>query len=305
MPKLPYFVFSSQQDLISHLEQSLKAQTNTVQQLLQNVQNIAKGEQKLTEALSWAQGRIAEAQTRLTEVINISADMTDSEKCKKLIAGGQFQQTAQAMQQAAKEAYGIMNDLNFGLTTRILDTQEATAASRDRTEAQLREFTSQQRETNDALKQANDQIQQKKQEIARLNTEHQSALARIEKTNADQIQNLTAEIEREKQSLAGLTEDKGTLPGNLKNVEAQLVSLQEKVRSLEATNTELRAQCDSQKQTMEAQQAMIDEQKHSLKTVQDAPNRLQTQTQGRSWTQTAAPVVGAAIGMIAVKAIGG
>ncbi|MDR1173372.1 MAG: hypothetical protein LBK24_01095, partial [Puniceicoccales bacterium] len=77
-------VFTSQQDLIHNLEQRMQMQTQVVQTILSNVQSIANGEQKLTEALSWAQGQISEAQSKLSEVISKSADMTDPAKCKEL-----------------------------------------------------------------------------------------------------------------------------------------------------------------------------------------------------------------------------
>ncbi|MDR2432771.1 MAG: hypothetical protein LBD34_03395 [Puniceicoccales bacterium] len=297
--------FSSQKEMISNLEQSLKTQTDTVQQILQNVQNIAKGEQKLTEALDWAQNQVREIQAKLTEVISVSGDIVDSETCKKLIESGNFKKTAQAMHDTAQEVYAMMNSLNSELTKRILDAQKAIADSRAQTEVRLRGLTSQQQKTSDALKQANDQIQKKEQEIKFLRTKYESELKQINATNVVKTQALAAEIEKEKQSLAALTKEKGALSENLKNVEAQLVSLGEKVHSLEVTNTELQTQCESQKQTIESQKETIDNQRQSLETVQDALNRLQAQTQGGGWGQTLTTFAGGLLGVVAVKAMVG
>ncbi|MDR0742198.1 MAG: hypothetical protein LBE98_01920 [Puniceicoccales bacterium] len=289
-------VFASQQSLIHNLEQRLQEQTATVQEILQNVQTIAKGEQKLTDALSWAQGQISAAQAKLTAVIDISADMTDPAKCKQLIESGEFEQKAQEMQRAAQEAYNIMNELNSGLTTRILEAQSAIAASRQQAEAQLRTLTSQQQETSHTLEQANTQIRQKEQEIARLDAEHQTALANIEAIDTERIQTLTAEIEREKQSLTALTQEKGSLAENLQTVQAQCTELQGKVHSLASSNEALQTQCRLQEQTLGEQQRTIDSQRSNLAELREVHDRLQTQIQSASWWRTAASFAG---GMVA------
>ncbi|MDR1528310.1 MAG: hypothetical protein LBS22_01855 [Puniceicoccales bacterium] len=296
-------VFTSQQDLIHNLEQSLKTQTATVQRILQNVQDIARGEQKLTDALSWAQSRIAAAQTQLATVINMSTDMTDPVKCKELIENGQFAEKARAMQQAAQEAYNIMNELNSGLTTKILDAQNAIATSRQQAEAQLKALTSQQQATSHSLAQANAQIQQKELQIKHLQTEHQRALAQMGTTNKTKIQALEASIKKEKQSLTTLTKEKGSLAKRLQAVETQLTELQGKVQSLASSNEALQTQCRRQEQTIAEQRETIDSQRQALVTAQENLNRLQTQVQSTGWLQTVATVAGTMAGTMAAGAI--
>jgi chromosome segregation protein len=294
-------VFTSQQTLIQNLEQRLATQTNAVKQILQNVQNIAKGEQKLTEALGWAHGQITAAQTKLTAVIGISTNLTDPAKCKDLIESGQFQQTAQEMQKAAQEAYNLMNELNSGLTSRILDAQSEIAKSRLAAENKLGELTSLQQETSHSLEQANEQIRQKEQEIERLNAEHKAASAQ----GSEKIQALTVEIAKEKQSLEALTHEKGTLTENLQKVEGQLSELRERVQSLTTSNTTLQIQCQSQEQLIAEQRETIENQRQSIATNQEALNNLQSQmTQGKSvnWLQTAANVAAIA-GTLAFRSL--
>ncbi|MDR0693127.1 MAG: hypothetical protein LBF49_00950 [Puniceicoccales bacterium] len=293
-------VFTSQQELIQGLQQRLESQTATVREILQNVQNIANGEQKLTEALNWAQGRIAEAQAKLTAVIDISADITDPEKCRQLIENGQFAQKAQAMQQAAQNAYNKMNELNAGLTTRIIEAQRAIAVSRKRAEDQLGVLMSQQRETSHKLEQANGQIKQKEQEIARLKEKQQTE----SKHNAGRIQALEAEITREKQSLETLTLEKGTLEQNLEKTEVQLGTLQGDLHSLALTNETLRIQCQMQEQTMEEQRETIESQRQSLAALNDNLHSLQGQLrQGPGIWRTFVTAAGLAVGAVATKAI--
>jgi chromosome segregation ATPase len=294
-------VFTSHQELIQNLQLSLEVQTKTVNQILQNVHSIANGEQKLTDALGWAQGRIAEAQAKLTAVINISAEVTDREKCKELIENGEFAQKAQVMHQAAQEAHQLMNELSTGLTTRILEAQQAIAANRKQAEVQLRTLTSQQQKTKHDLRNANAQIKKRQQEIARLDAEHEAALKRVGKTNTAQIQTLEAEIAREKQSLDALAKEKGSLARNLQRARRTCRELQEKVNSLSLSNDTLQKQCQMQEQTLKEQQETIESQRQSLETVQTSLEHLQLQAQSSGWLQTAAAVVGGALGMALLR----
>lgn len=253
----------SQEQAIENLRQQFEKQVETTNAILRNVNDIANGEQELTDALKWAQEQIAKGQRLLSDIATLSVDMTDSAKISQMITDGSLINKAKQIQAKTQEATQILSELSTGLSERIISAQTKISQSREAAKEKVKLLQKEIDKAKATIQEQARELDQKKLEIAEKEKEIAKEKERFQglHSKAKETVGQAKEIFAEK--------DKTIAAQNTKNEE-----LNEELRKIDAEKSKLDGQLTEMENRLKEQSRLLAELTNSHEQLVEAHAKI-------------------------------
>lgn len=249
----------SQEKAIENLRQQLEAQQKTTSDIIEHINEIRNGEKELTEALKFAQERIAAGQKLLSDIAILSANMTDSTKLSQMIKNGTLVKNAEQIQAKTQEVTKILSELSTGLSDKIISAQTNISQSRKAAAEEVKRLQQQIDEASKTIEQQKAELEAKKaeienkeKEIAKEQEKYQTLYGQANETVKTLCGQANAKIDKAKKILD--KKDKTIAAQN-----AKTEKLNEELSTIKVKKAELDGQLTEMQNKLQEQEKKINE----------------------------------------------
>lgn len=263
-------LINGQKDSIKQLQKQFEDQQNTTRQIVEHIQGIKGGEEKLTEISEYAKGKLGKAQKLLSEIADLSVEITDKEKMKEMLNNGTLQKRLAKINKNTAEVQKILGDLSVKLVNDIAEVQKKIATEREAAKEKISELSSQIDAANKTITKQENEINEQKSKIDEQKKEF--------KKKQEELEIQKQEIQKQSQLR------QKELQKEIDNHKAQLKQQQD---ALDAKNEEINQKrqelSDVKNQNIEEQKRLENEIKNLERDLSDAQTEIKQSNQNLSY----------------------